>query len=99
MGGDLLFVHRDARRKGVSKALLEGGIAFARKSGARVLEACPIDGPSNAPSLYVGEVGVFRRAGFREAARRRPNRPLMRLPLGNPRRPRAHALEKPLKSD
>jgi hypothetical protein len=35
----------------------------------------------DAVSLYVGHAGVFERAGFREVARRKDNRPLMRLDL------------------
>jgi hypothetical protein len=48
-----------------------------------VLDACPVDADANRPpvSLYHGVASTFRRAGFREVARRRPDRPLMRLRL------------------
>lgn len=77
------FVRRGWRGKGVSAALLEGGVAFARKHGARIVEACPHDGAGrlDAASLYVGAAGVFARAGFKEIARRKSNRPLMRRVL------------------
>lgn len=77
------FVKAGHRRQGVTEALLEAGIAFARKNGAKVLEACPIEtsGRMDAVSLYVGHVSVFRRAGFKEVARRKDNRPLMRLSI------------------
>jgi GNAT superfamily N-acetyltransferase len=75
------------RRQGVSSALLKAGAAFAKEHGARVLEACPMDvqGRSDPISLYVGRMSVFERAGFKEVARRKDNRPLMRLSLGKTR--------------
>jgi predicted GNAT family acetyltransferase len=77
------FVKPGMRRQGVTGALLKGGVAFARESGARVVEACPIetDGRMDAISLYVGHAAAFRRAKFKEVARRKDNRPLMRLTL------------------
>jgi GNAT superfamily N-acetyltransferase len=77
------FVRRGWRGKGVTKALVEGAIGHARKAGARMIEACPHEGGGriDAGSLYVGHARVFERAGFEEVARRKPNRPLMRLVL------------------
>lgn len=73
------------RRQGIASALLAGAIGWAHQNGARVLEACPAEAGSPRPtiSLYHGVASMFRRAGFREVARRRPDRPLMRLDLGN----------------
>ena len=53
--------------------------------GARVLDACPVDTSGNRPpvALYHGLASTFRRGGFREVARRRPDRPLMRLELND----------------
>jgi GNAT superfamily N-acetyltransferase len=72
------------RRQGIATALLAGAVGWARQNGARVLDACPVDANAyRAPiSLYHGLASTFRRAGFREVARRRPDRPLMRLELG-----------------
>lgn len=77
------FVKPGHRRQGVTDALLEAGVAYARKQGARVVEACPAEsqGRMDAVSLYVGRASVFRRAKFKEVARRKDNRPLMRLDL------------------
>lgn len=71
------------RRQGVSVALLDGAIDWARTHGARVLDACPVDATEKRPtiSIYHGVASIFRRAGFREVARRRHDRPLMRLDL------------------
>ena len=78
------FVTRaGCRRQGAATALLVGAIGWARENGARVLDACPVDADVTRPpvSLYHGVASTFRRAGFREVARRRPDRPLMRLDL------------------
>jgi GNAT superfamily N-acetyltransferase len=79
------FVTRaGCRRQGIATALLAGAVDWARQNGARVLDACPVDAGASRPpiSLYHGLASTFRRAGFREVARRRPDRPLMRLELG-----------------
>lgn len=75
------YVKSSARGQGVGHALVEGAILFAKKRGARVIEACPIDGDASSGAAYVGRTGVFKRAKFREVARRKPHRPLMRLTL------------------
>ena len=73
------YVKSSARGQGVSEALLKAGVAYAKKNGARVVEACPIDGDASAGAAYVGRSALFERAKFREVARRKPNRPLMQL--------------------
>ena len=80
------FVTRSGcRRQGIATALLAGAIAWAREQGAGVLEACPVDTAGNRPAaaLYHGVASTFRAAGFSEVARRRPDRPLLRLLLGD----------------
>lgn len=71
------------RRQGIATALLAGAIDWARDQGARVLDACPVEVDVKRPttSLYHGVASTFRRVGFHEVARRRPDRPLMRLEL------------------
>jgi GNAT superfamily N-acetyltransferase len=69
------FVTRaGCRRQGIATALLMSAVDWARKNGARVLDACPVDGSANRPpiSLYHGLASTFRRACFRKVARRRP---------------------------
>lgn len=75
------FVRRGFRGKGLTGALLAGGLAFARRSGARLVEAVPManEAKRSAEGLYVGPESVFRRLGFVEVARQKPGRPLMRL--------------------
>ncbi|MDX3808633.1 GNAT family N-acetyltransferase [Bosea thiooxidans] len=77
------FVRKGFRGKGVTGALLAGAVAFARESGARLVEAAAMDNRDkrSPEGLYVGPESVFRRAGFVEVARQKPGRPLLRLML------------------
>jgi predicted GNAT family acetyltransferase len=84
-GATCFFIKSSARRQGVMDALIAGGVKFARANGARVVEACPIEGKSSNVDAYVGVASAFERAKFKEVARRRPNRPLMRRTLTPPR--------------
>lgn len=86
------FVHAGHRRQGVTSALLKAGIAHAKKNGARVLEACPVDPKGKkitSSTLFAGTATVFARAGFKELARRTSQRPLMRLELKKTRAKRS----------
>ena len=75
------FVSKDARGRGLVVALLEAAGRFAAGRGAHTLEGYPVDtrGRRGAASfLWTGPAQCFRDAGFREAARRSPTRPIMR---------------------
>ena len=71
------------RHQGVAAALLEGAVRCARRRGARILEAYPIDksGPARDDGLWHGAMSMYGKAGFVEVARRRPERPVVRLKL------------------
>ncbi|MDP3898532.1 MAG: GNAT family N-acetyltransferase [Mesorhizobium sp.] len=77
------FLRASARGKGLTHRMVEGGIAYARAEGARVLEACPMDQSKGSRSigLFVGSTRVFAKAGFATATVRKAGRPLMRLTL------------------
>jgi len=74
-------VPSEHRRQGVAQALLAGAVAYARKQGARLIEAYPVDKPgrSSDDSMWFGSKSMYDEAGFSEVARRKPHRPLMRL--------------------
>ena len=74
-------VPSEHRRKGVANALLRGAIAYARKRGARLIEAYPVDkrGECGDETLWFGTRRMYDRAGFKVVARRKPARPVMRL--------------------
>ncbi|MCO5083716.1 MAG: GNAT family N-acetyltransferase [Rhizobiaceae bacterium] len=77
------FLRRNARGRGLTHALVNAGVGFARDNGARRLEACPMVLSKDASSLglFVGSKRVFDRAGFAVVAQKTANRPLMRLEL------------------
>ena len=71
------------RGHGVARALLDGAVAYARKHGARLVEAYPVDrrGRSKDDAMWFGAKSMYDAAGFTEVARRKPARPIVRLPL------------------
>jgi GNAT superfamily N-acetyltransferase len=73
------------RRAGVARALLDGAVRLARDSGARVVEAYPVDvaakRSTSSAELYHGPLSTFLAAGFHEVARPRPSRAVVRLEL------------------
>lgn len=59
------------RGRGISHALLEGAVAYARSQGAPAVEGYPVDNQGNKVDLtmaYVGTRSLFERAGFTKAA-------------------------------
>ena len=80
------FVAKGWRKRGLSAALLEAAVAFAAKRGAGIVEGYPIDSERPTPDVFAntGLASAFRRAGFREAARRSPTRPIMRIRVRQP---------------
>jgi ribosomal protein S18 acetylase RimI-like enzyme len=76
-------VPSEFRRQGVARELLAGAIAYASKRGVKLLEAYPVDKhePSAAEASWFGSKRMFDQAGFDEVARRRPDRPVVRLQI------------------
>jgi len=77
------FVDARERGRGISKALLKAGIDYARSHGATLLEAYPIDKRerSHPDFMWFGAKGMYDRTGFKEVARRKKTRPVMRRRL------------------
>jgi len=71
------------RGHGVARQLLSAAMAYGSQQGATLLEAYPVDRPgrSNDDSLWFGAKSMYDRARFTEVARRRPQRPVVRLKL------------------
>ncbi len=66
-----LRVRPGHREKGITHALLDGAVEFARQSGAPALEGYPIDNDGARIDLtmaYVGTRALFERHGFTKAA-------------------------------
>ena len=71
------------RGQGVARALLDGAKAWARRQGATLLEGYPMDkaGRAGDDTMWFGTRSMFEQAGFDEVARRKPERPVMRIRL------------------
>lgn len=74
-------VPAEHRGQGVARALLDGAITYAKKQGATLLEAYPVDKPgrSHDDFMWFGAKSMYDSAGFEEVARRKPQRPVVRL--------------------
>jgi GNAT superfamily N-acetyltransferase len=76
-----LFLRKDARRQGLSARLIRAAADFAFARGARIVEGYPQDpAKDDMPDVFAwtGIASAFRKAGFREVARRSPTRPIVR---------------------
>jgi GNAT superfamily N-acetyltransferase len=69
------------RRQGVARSLLAGAIAYAKERGATLLEAYPVDKParSSDDAMWFGAKSMYDAVGFEEVARRKANRPIVRI--------------------
>jgi GNAT superfamily N-acetyltransferase len=75
------FVARPYRRQGVTHALIEAAIVYARDRGAQIVEAYPLiaaDARHSPYELYTGAISTFEKIGFREVARRSSRRAILR---------------------
>jgi GNAT superfamily N-acetyltransferase len=77
------FVDGEARGRGLSARMLRAAVDYARSRGARLVEAYPVDkGERSHPDdMFFGAKSMYDRAGFREVARRKPSRPVVRRAL------------------
>jgi GNAT superfamily N-acetyltransferase len=75
------YVVRSERRGRVAAALLDAAVDFATDHGAAAVEGYPKDtagARKHANEMFVGSMSMFQEAGFEEAGRRSPQRPIMR---------------------
>ncbi len=74
------FVARPYRRRGVTRVLLEAAVRHARRHGAEIVEAYPVDPAKPWPEAYAftGLFPAFRHAGFEEVARPSHTRVIVR---------------------
>jgi GNAT superfamily N-acetyltransferase len=77
-------VPAEHRGQGVARALLKAAVAYARKQGATLVEAYPVDKPARSKDEYMwfGAKSMYDQAGFKEVARRKPQRPVVRIKVG-----------------
>lgn len=74
-------VPAEYRGQGVAQALLAGAVAYAKKQGAKLVEAYPVDKRTRSKDDYMwfGAKSMYDNAGFKEVARRKPQRPIVRI--------------------
>ena len=78
------FVHKDYRKMGISVELIKNACSFAASKGGTIVEAYPTETKTknSAPVfIYTGTFAAFKKAGFKEVARRSETRPIMRKKL------------------
>jgi GNAT superfamily N-acetyltransferase len=73
------YVRRSHRGRGIMAALIEASKQMSEQRRAPALEAYPVDKqqPKSSGNLFTGVASTFARAGFKEVARRAPDRPIM----------------------
>ena len=75
------FIDKKYRGRGVATTLLEAAVRFVKERGGDIVEGYPVEprkGRMPDAFVYHGLASSFRRAGFREVARRSETRPIMR---------------------
>lgn len=74
------FIRAGFRRRGVSRALAQAAVDFARERRARAIEGYPITTTDViSEDLHVGTTRTFREAGFIEVNAPSPRRTVMRI--------------------
>jgi GNAT superfamily N-acetyltransferase len=79
------FVAKQARRQGLTVALLRATLDYVRVKGGKIVEGYPVDAERELPDVFVyhGTVAAFQKVGFAEVARRSETRPIMRFYIGD----------------
>lgn len=78
------FIKKEFRGNGVSINLLEAAKRYVKDKGGKIIEGYPIEPKQDKfPEAFawVGLASAFRKAGFKEIARRSDTRPIMRFIL------------------
>jgi GNAT superfamily N-acetyltransferase len=75
------FVAKPFRGQGLTVQLIQAAVEYARRQGAKIVEAYPVEPKSEempAVFAWTGFASAFRQAGFVEVLRRSETRPIMR---------------------
>lgn len=75
-----MYIHRRLRGSGYGMQLIEAATAYAKKRGATVLEAYPVD-PGSPSYRFMGFVPAFEKLGFSKHGTAGSRRQVMRLSL------------------
>jgi GNAT superfamily N-acetyltransferase len=75
------FIDRQYRRCELTRLLIQAAVNYARSRGATIVEAYPVDPETSiveAGEAFTGLIDTFRKAGFKEVARRSKRRAVLR---------------------
>jgi len=78
------FIHRKFRNEGLSVALLNAAKDYVKSRGGKIVEGYPVEPKQNKmPDAFAwtGLSAAFKKANFKEVARRSETRPIMRYYL------------------
>ncbi len=75
-----MYMRTALRGEGVGHQLIEAAVNYARKRGAKVLEAYPVD-PDSPSYRHMGFIPAFEAAGFREVGTAGTRRHVLQLTL------------------
>jgi GNAT superfamily N-acetyltransferase len=75
------YMRKEYQGRGLFRHLVPLAVDYARSQGATHLEAYPREKQYGGVEAYMGMAHVFRKLGFREIARRKADRPVVRLAL------------------
>ena len=76
------------RSAGLTRLLIDAAVDYARSRGAAIVEAYPVDPETSKvdpAEAFTGLIDTFRKAGFKEVARRSKRRAVLRLDIPVPR--------------
>jgi GNAT superfamily N-acetyltransferase len=76
-----LYVRKGHRGRGLTRLLISAALDAAGQGGAPALEAYPLDRSISPSATSTGVLSTFLALGFREVARRAPERPVVRRAL------------------
>jgi GNAT superfamily N-acetyltransferase len=75
------YVRKGYRKRGVTSLLIASAVKVAKRAGAPIVEAYPLDANLTPSASGTGYASTFARAGFKIVARRVAPRPIMRREL------------------
>lgn len=77
------FIIEEYRGRGLFREMVKRALDYAKRSGAERIEAYPKEGVESGTWAYMGIADVYRSLGFREVARRKLDRPVLRMELAS----------------
>jgi GNAT superfamily N-acetyltransferase len=75
------FVEKKHRHQGITVEMLKAATEYVKSCGGRIVEGYPVETVKEepAPFIFTGTASAFKKAGFVEAARYSPTRPIFRF--------------------